>query len=326
MPAHVAGPLLVEEVPDDGEVQHHEGGQGAEVDQAADGVDAELLKDGHEDDGEDTHEQSRNVGGLVGGMNLGQYLGHHAVTRHGKQDAADGGLSGQGVEDTPGDGGCQGAQAVQELATGDRGNQVEAVIRVIGKDGTVGAEATGDIGLSHEEHAHQHEGANHGAAGALLGVLGLLGKGRDGVEAHEGQAAQGHSAHDEGQAEGLRVVEGLQGEAVAHGIGGQPPDAHDEEDAENQQLAHKRDAVQHGSQLDAADVDEGVDEHKQKAPHNGGNLGHQAVHGNGGHDVQQGGNQQVVEHHCPAAHEAPAAADATAAVTVDRAGHGELLR
>ena len=44
VPAHVAGPLLVEEVPDDGEVQHHEGGQGAEVDQAADGVDAELLK------------------------------------------------------------------------------------------------------------------------------------------------------------------------------------------------------------------------------------------------------------------------------------------
>ena len=115
VPAHVVGPLLVEEVPDDGEVQHHEGSQCAEVDQTADGVAAELLKNGHKDDGEDTHEQSRHVGGLVGGMDLGQSLGHHAVARHSEEDAADGGLDRQRIEDTPRDGGCQGAQAYRNL-------------------------------------------------------------------------------------------------------------------------------------------------------------------------------------------------------------------
>lgn len=48
VPAHVTGPLLVEEVPDDGEVQHHEGSQRTEVDQAANGIDAELLKNGQD--------------------------------------------------------------------------------------------------------------------------------------------------------------------------------------------------------------------------------------------------------------------------------------
>ena len=52
-------------------------------------------------------------------MDLGKSLGHHAVARHGEQDAADGGLSRQGIEDAPRDGGCQGAQAVQELAACD---------------------------------------------------------------------------------------------------------------------------------------------------------------------------------------------------------------
>ena len=250
---------------DDRHVQHHIGGQRAEVRDLHHGVhvDAAEMEEQRQHHGQGDDEDDgvqRRVRALV---HLGHELRQAAAIGHGEHDEGDGVLLRDSGEHALGQRHAHGAHDHEPGTGGHLGHGVERVVSVAGKGRARRIDARGDEALQRVQHA-QHDGHDHhGARRPVLGILRLLGQRGDGAEAHVGHHGQRHSGHGAAELELGGVEQVGRREIRALGMLHDEHHAAHDEQRENRQLGYQRHLVHHHGGLHA---DKRHDGHNNEEP------------------------------------------------------------
>ena len=156
--------------------------------------------------------------------------------------------------------------------------------------------------------------------------MGLFGQGGDAVKAQEGETGDGAGQADELQVHLAGAVQGIHDQlAGAAAFTKDIVEAKADEQGQDHGFHIEHDPVGTRGIGDAADVDEGVDAHEHDDPHPAGRGGEELHTPVGGHQIEQGGHEHIVQQDEPAGDEAHMVVQAALHIGVDRARDGEAV-
>ncbi|MOA11138.1 hypothetical protein D3C78_1310640 [compost metagenome] len=139
-------------------------------------------------------------------MHLGQHFRQLAVAGHAEQQTRDCGLRSDRHGHAPSQCRRDSGQGRQPTAGGDFGDFIERGVG--GFETHAGRQIGGNPGLRNENHAHDHQGDQRGFADALARIaFDFFSECRDRIEAKERQHRNRHRLHQQGEVEGLRVIQ-----------------------------------------------------------------------------------------------------------------------
>ena len=170
------------------------------------------------------------------------------------------------------------------------------------------------------------QGGHGGAADGHFGAVGLFGQGGDAVKAQEGEAGDGAGQADELQVHLAGAVQGIHDQlAGAAAFTEDIVEAEADEQGQDHSFHIEHDPVGTRGIGDAADVDEGIDAHEDDDPQPAGRCREKFHTPVGGHQIEQGGHEHIVQQDEPAGDEAHMVVQAALHIGVDRTRDGEAV-